>query len=329
MSDSRRCAILLVSWNARDHLARCLRALAALDPPTAHEIIVVDNASNDGSADMVATDFPAVHLLRADTNLGFAAAVNAGRSAATADALLLLNTDTEALPDSVDRLLTVLHADASLGAVTGRLVDAVPDGVTGGATGGGTTDSDGERRVMPQRDFHIRRFPTLTTWAVDLLLIDKLWPGNPETRRYLARDLDPDRPADVEQPAAACLLIRTRLFDDLGGLDAGFHPAWFEDVDFCQRVARAGFRIRYEPSAVFVHRGGVAMDRLGLAAFSRIWYRNLTRYARKHHGRTGAASVTLLIVAGMCLRMAVSLLRGDRAALAAYAGVLAQTVRAR
>lgn len=295
-------SILIVNWHARDPLARNLAALAH----SPFEVIVVDNASDDGSAEMVARDFPGVRLLRESTNHGFAGGVNLARRAASSDRLLLLNPDIEATTEAIDALARALDADPRIGAVGGRLVN--PDGT-------------------PQHGFNIRRFPTLASIAVDLLLIDHLWPDNPASRRYLARDLRDDEPADVEQPAAACLMVRAAAFDALHGLDEQFYPAWFEDVDFCRRLRDAGYRIRYEPRARFVHHGGIAMRTLGTGPFARIWYRNLTRYVRKEHGAAAAVLVRMLIAVGMLLRVTISLARGDRDSARAYWSVLPASFR--
>jgi N-acetylglucosaminyl-diphospho-decaprenol L-rhamnosyltransferase len=325
-----RISILIVNWNARDPLGRCLRSLAPLlagsetaaaasETPFQIEAIVLDNASSDRSADMVAREFPLVRLLREPENQGFAGGVNRARRVATGDLLLLLNPDIELetpfqsgdgsgardASDAIETLARVFETDVDghIGAVGGRLIN--PDGT-------------------PQHGFNIRRFPTLGSIAADLLLVDHFWPGNPATRRYLARDVPDTEAADVDQPAAACLMVRASLFDALGGLDEQFHPAWFEDVDFCRRIRAAGFRIRYEPRATFVHHGGVAMRTLGVGAFSRIWYRNLEAYVAKHHGAAARILVKVLIAAGMLLRIAAALLRGDREAARGYWSVLAR-----
>jgi N-acetylglucosaminyl-diphospho-decaprenol L-rhamnosyltransferase len=321
--ETKRVSILIVNWNARDPLARCLRSLTSGPPSpspernaparseTPFQIIVLDNASHDGSADMVARDFPHVQLLRQTENHGFAGGVNRARRAATGDTLLLLNPDIEVAdvatvtpataPDAIATLADTLERDPRIGAVGGRLVN--PDGT-------------------PQHGFNIRRFPTIASIAADLLLIDHLWPNNPATRRYAARDLADAEPADVDQPAAACLMVRASLFDSLGGLDEQFQPAWFEDVDFCRRIHAAGFRIRYEPRATFRHHGGIAMRALGVGAFSKIWYRNLERYVKKHHGAGARIVVKALIAIGMLLRIVISLARGDPEAARAYWSVL-------
>jgi N-acetylglucosaminyl-diphospho-decaprenol L-rhamnosyltransferase len=297
-------SVVIVNWNTKELLLRCVEAVSGV----ARDIIVVDNASADGSADAVAVRFPEVSLVRLPENRGFAAGANTGLRRAGTDLVLLLNPDCLATPGAVERLAEVMAGAPDCAAVGGRLVDEAG---------------------RPQQGFNVRRFPTLATWAADLLLVDQVWRGNPVTRRYEARDLDLDgpEPVDVDQPAAACLLLRRDVVLGLGGFDEGFAPAWFEDVDLCRRLKAAGWRILIASDARFVHRGGEAMRALGLARFSEIWYRNLRRYVRKHHGRAAAAVVAGLVVLGMLLRIGVSAVRLDGPGLRAYARVLWSTLR--
>jgi len=259
-------SVLVVSWQSGAWLERCLRSI---DPAEA-QIIVADNASTDGSAARAAASAPHARVLALPRNLGFAGGVNAARREATAPRLLILNPDAAATPGAIGRLAAALDAAPEIGAAAGRLVDA--DGT-------------------PQRGFNVRRLPTLASLAADLLLVDHLWPGNPVSARYYARDLDPDVPADVEQPAAACLMVRADVFDRLGGFDETFWPAWWEDVDFCRRLLAAGYRIRYAPDATFVHEGGTSVGALGPERFARAYGVNLRRYVRKHHGAAAALAV--------------------------------------
>jgi N-acetylglucosaminyl-diphospho-decaprenol L-rhamnosyltransferase len=292
-----RASVLIVSWNARDQLARCLRSL---DPSTL-EIIVVDNASADGSVELVGREFAHVKLLPQSRNLGFAGGVNLARRHAASRYLLLLNPDARAERGAWDTLVETLDRDAGLGAAAGRLID---------------------ENGRTQTGFNVRRFPTLASVAADLLLIDHLWPDNPASRWYYARDLDPDVPADVDQPAAACLMVRAEAFDRAGGMDEQFHPAWFEDVDFCRRVHALGYRIHYEPRAVFTHTGGTARNMLGVGGFSRAYYRNLARYVRKHHGQVAELSVRGLAAAGLTIRGVAAALRGDAEQREGYFGAV-------
>ena len=295
-------SLVYVSWNARTHLERALEATRPLGLP----IVVVDNASADGTADWVRIRCPEATLVAADHNLGFAGGVNAGVRETATPWVVVLNPDILLTGEALDRLLTDAGGDARIAAAGAQLVGA--DGV-------------------PQPGYSLRRFPTLASWAVDFLLVDQVWPGNPATARYLALDLDRDVDQDAEQPAAACLLIRRAAFDAVGGFDTRFHPAWFEDVDFCRRLRDHGWRIRYVAGARVVHEGGIAMRTLGLGSFSTIWYRNLLRYADKHGSPATRFLVRPLLIVGMLLRIVFSLLRGRRADAGAYARVIRVALR--
>ena len=217
-------SLLIVSWNSRSRLQRCLGSL----PRTNVEIIVTDNASGDGSADMVAAEYPEITLIRETENRGFAAAINLAVQRATSPLVLLPNADVEIFPDAIDSLSSFLDTNPAYGAAGGRLVDA-----------------DGQF----QRGFSVRRFPTMASFAVDLLLLDTVWPNNPVSRRYHAADLDDRVTQPVDQPAAACLMVRRAALEQLGGLDERFYPAWFEDVDLCRRLKAAGWEIAFVAEA--------------------------------------------------------------------------------
>jgi N-acetylglucosaminyl-diphospho-decaprenol L-rhamnosyltransferase len=138
-----------------------------------------------------------------------------------------------------------------------------------------------------------------------MLLIEKVWPSNPWSRpnRLSAGAI----PGDVDQPAAACLMITRTALESVDGFDENFSPAWFEDVDLCRRIRNQGGRIRYEPQAKFLHHGGHSLAQLSRREFLEIFHRNQIRYFRKHHGIRAAARVRLLIVAGLLLRSGLSL----------------------
>lgn len=287
---------MVVCWNNREFLERCLESL-----PRESELIVVDNASEDGSADLVAQTFPAARLLRLGSNGGFAAGVNQAAALATGDYLLLINPDAEATPRAIERLTAFLDEHPTCGAATGRLVSMIEE---------------------PQQAFHARRLPTLGSVAADLLLLSRLWPGNPVTRRAEAADLDESRPGPIERSSSSFLMVRRAAFEEIGGMDVQFSPAWFEDVDLCKRLHDRQWDVFLVPNSVFRHIGGASVHALSRARQRRFYYRNLERYVRKHHGRLGAAAVRALLVTGMGLRVAASALRADREGVHAFAGVL-------
>jgi N-acetylglucosaminyl-diphospho-decaprenol L-rhamnosyltransferase len=300
-SASSTVSTLVVCWNNRDFLSRCLESV-----PAGSELIVVDNGSTDGSGDLVVERFPSARLVRLDQNVGFAAGVNRAAAEATGTYLLLLNPDAEATPRAIERLSSFLDEHADCGAAAGRLLSMTEE---------------------PQKDFHARRLPTMRSLAVELLLVKRLWPRNPITRRAEAADLDETVTGRIERSASCCLMVRRAAFEQVNGFDEQFTPAWFEDADLCKRLIEAGWSIYFVPSAVFRHMGGVSVRTLGRARRKRIFYRNMERYVRKHYGRTGAAAVRTLLVTGMGLRVAASALRADREGMQAFAGVLGGALR--
>jgi N-acetylglucosaminyl-diphospho-decaprenol L-rhamnosyltransferase len=287
---------LVVSWNNRAFLGRCLESL-----PKGSEIIVVDNASTDGSADFIAETFPDVRLIRLDRNIGFGAAINRAAAEATGTYLLLLNPDAEATPKSVDRLMEFLDEHITCGAAGGRLLSMTEQW---------------------QRGVNVRGLPTYGTVTADLLLFKYVWPSNPLTRKAEAAHITETSSQAVEQPAAVCLMVRRRTFDEVGGIDERFFPAWFEDVDLCRRILAAGWTIFFVPRSNFRHVGGSSVGTLSVSRTKRLYYQNLERYMAKHHGLMGRAITRSLIVTGMGLRASASALIGNGDGVRTYGSVM-------
>ena len=292
---------LVVSWNNRPFLGRCLESL-----PKGSEIIVVDNASTDGSPDFIAETFPDVRLIRLDRNIGFGAAINRAAAEATGTYLLLLNPDAEATPKSVDRLMEFLDEHITCGAAGGRLLSMTEQW---------------------QRDVNLRGLPTFGTVAADLLLFKYVWPSNPLTRKAEAAHVTETSAQAVEQPAAVCLMVRRRTFDEVGGIDERFFPAWFEDVDLCRRILEAGWTIFFVPRSNFRHVGGSSVGTLSVSRTKRLYYQNLERYMAKHHGLMGRALTRSLIVTGMGLRASASALIGNGEGVRTYGSVMRAALR--
>lgn len=294
-------SVILVTYNSSDCIAACLHALRAADD---WDVILVDNASTDSTADIAEKAFADVRILVNKENRGFAAAVNQGFEATESDVCVVLNPDVIAHAGSLDRLARCL----------------APEHI--GAAGGLLTESDG----LPQKGFIVRRLPTLMSAMAEVLLLNRLWPGNPINRRYRYLDFDYTQPREVEQPAGACLAIKRSVWKQLGGFDESFFPVWFEDVDFCHRLLQQNRKIMYCPEAVFQHAGGHSVHKLAFGDRQAIWYRNLLHYFRKHHGRTELLTLRAAVATGLVLRSLMSLCgvrpRGIslRQSLAAYFG---------
>ncbi len=275
---SGRVGAVIVTYNSRECVARavdsCLRE--------GMDVVVVDNASEDGTADALASR-PEVELVRNRENRGFAAAVNQGIGRLNTKCVLLLNPDAE---------LTT-----SCSALERELEEA-------GAAGGMLIGPDNK----PQAGFTVRRFPTAVVLALEALGINRIWSGNPANRRYRCLDLDLTKPAEVDQPAGAFLMIRRDAWERIGGFDERFSPVWFEDVDFCLRLKAAGYRIRYTPHAVARHEGGHSVSVIPDGASRLYWYGSLLTYVSKHFRAGQRRAVCSAVVVGGVLRMLAGVL---------------------
>jgi N-acetylglucosaminyl-diphospho-decaprenol L-rhamnosyltransferase len=278
-------SIVIVNWNSGAFLERCVHSI--LETARGCQIIVVDNQSEDGSLAFLDRLGDGIDTIRNRTNIGFASANNIGWKRSTRDVILFLNPDAEALPGSIAELALPLREDAAIWATAGKLVGA--DGA-------------------PQAGFNIRAFPTLGSVFAEAFLLDEILPFNPWTRRYRVSGFDFDSAQDVDQPAAACLMVRRAVLERLGGFDESYSPAWFEDVDFCRRLRTAGGRIRFVPGAPFIHHGGSSLRRLGRKEFLEHFHLNQELYFARHHGMRAAHRVRLLAVAGLRLRAMFSLI---------------------
>jgi N-acetylglucosaminyl-diphospho-decaprenol L-rhamnosyltransferase len=304
-------SIVVVTWNSERWIDRCLRAIPAACGAIQHEVILYDNASSDRTLSVAQALLPA-HILESKSNDGLAAATNRAIRASRGRYVFLLNPDCELEPNSLATLIEFLDSHPDVAAAAPLLSDA-----------------DGRS----QRDFQLRRLPTLLSFAAEILAFDKLMPKNRVTRKYRYRDLDLSVPQRVDQPAAAALLVRREVFDEIGPLDEQFSPAWFEDVDYCRRFAAAGKSLYVVPAASARHSGGASLEHVSFARFVDLWYGNMWRYARKWFSPARAEALRWLIIVGMLLRLPAALAgvahaeTGRRDALRAYVGVLRKAFR--
>lgn len=258
------------------------------------ELIVVDNGS---SGPLPLGPARLVHALDGDRprNLGFAGGANAGAAAASAPILLILNPDVLPEEGALDRLLEGFAAHPEAAGLVPRL-----EGTDG----------------RPQTSWQLRRLPSPLQCVLQTLPVPQ--PAGLPT--------EPPAGTAIEQPAAAALALRRPAFDQVGGFDAGFHPAWFEDVDLARRLRQARLPLLYWPAARFQHHLGSTVPRLGYGRFLWIYYRNLTRYLARHHGAIWALAARAALIPGMAVRLLLLPLRRPRRAVSrrdAAAGLLA------
>ena len=154
----------------------------------------------------------------------------------------------------------------------------------------------------PQAGFMVRRLPTPAALILEALLLNRVWPSNPVNRRYRALDLRPDMPGPAEQPAGAFLMLRRSVWEVLGGFDEGFHPLWFEDVDFCRRAMDRGYAFYYDPASVAKHTGAHSILPLAVEKRRIYWYRSLLRFTAKHFTPRAFRLTCVAVVTGSILR---------------------------
>ncbi|HUP03999.1 MAG TPA: glycosyltransferase family 2 protein [Bryobacteraceae bacterium] len=265
--------IVIVTYRSEAEIGACLDAVLR----SGAEIVVVDNASGPELAEQVRAR--GVLFIANPDNRGFASAVNQGVDALSCPYILLLNPDA-----IVERGLELLRAACDLPGSAGA--------------GGCLIGADGH----PQVGFMVRALPTPAALILEALLLNRVFRWNPVNRRYRALLLDVSKRSVVEQPAGAFLMFRRKVWEELGGFDAGFHPLWFEDVDFCRRVADRGYLLYFEPGAVARHTGAHSVSKIAVESRPVYWYASLIRYAAKHFRPTAFRAVCLAVLAGAAVR---------------------------
>lgn len=273
---------IVVTHNSAVWTERCLEALLA---QSGWEVLMIDNASQDDTVSRALRFAGQAKIYRNSVNTGFAGGVNQGVRLAGGDTLVLVNPDAVAAPGALDKLADSL-ARHNAGAVGGLLL--VENG-------------------KPQTGNMVRQLPTLGSALAELLLLNNVWRRNPWNRAYRCLDLDYTKPQEVENPAGASLMFPRRVWDAVGGFDEEFFPVWFEDADFCACVRKAGWKIMYEPAAVFDHGSAHSVKQISFYDHQVIWYRNMLRYFGKHYGPAQQAILRAGIFFGLMLRALLSL----------------------
>ena len=265
--------IIIVTYNSESEIGACLDAATK----TGADVLVVDNGSRDGSVDEARRR--SVRVIANRINAGFAAAVNQGFAELQTSYVLLLNPDA-VIQSTLEPLRQACDLPQSAGA-SGYLLDN---------TG------------KPQIGFMVRALPTPAALILEALVLNRLWPGNPVNRKYRGLNLSYKARIAVEQPAGAFLMVRRAVWQELGGFDEGFHPLWFEDVDFCRRAIDRGYALYFDPSAVAKHTGGHSIPRIAVEMRRYYWYRSLLRYSAKHFRSPVFRVICLAVVVGSILR---------------------------
>jgi GT2 family glycosyltransferase len=239
----------------------CLRSLLSQQVEGGFEVIVVDNASADGTVEAVRENFPAVKVIANANNRGFAAANNQALAVARGEYVLLLNPDTVVPAGALGALLAVADQHPQAGALAPKLLN-----------------TDGSLQLS------CRRFPNPWAALFRNTILGRLFPKEPWTREYLMADWPHDEVREVDWASGAALLLRRAAIEQVGWLDEHFF--WgSEDVDYCKRLWEAGWRVLYTPQPAIIHRIGGSTDRAVLPTIYRrhaSWYRLYAKHFARH-----------------------------------------------
>lgn len=287
----RRVAVLIVNHDTVGPLRHCLDTLA---PGLAQglEVVVVDNASQDGSVDRVGRDFPAVHLVEAGGNPGFGAGVNLAAARTERELLLILNPDCFIAPTDIQTLAERFAGDSRLGFAGPRI--------------------DLESGAVDHAS--LRADPDPVGALLYILRIPRLLPQRTALNRYSLSHADYDTDQELMAGTAACLMVRADAFRQVGGFDESFFM-YGEDLDLCRRLRDAGFGGRYVPAAHALHLKGEASRKQSQRMLLE-FHRAMWTYYRKHEKQLHPAPMNWAVAAGITAlagaRLGVNALRREK-----------------
>jgi len=271
-------SIIIISWNTRDLLAQCLQSLQQAIQNIQAEIIVVDNASKDASAQYVANHFPDVCLIRNDCNRGFAAANNQGYAVSKGRCILFLNPDTIVHKGSLQSMVHLLDSEDKMGACSCRLLN-----------------SDGS--VQP----NVRHFPSFRAMLQRYTIFKYFGLFESARAFYRMRGFAyNNKAAEVDQVMGAALMVKRAVLQKVGTMDEKLY-LYFEETDLCYRIKQAGFRVYFTPDGEITHLARASSSLLGSDKVQAMFFKSLFYYFRKHKGKGKTLVFSCVFKPGVCL----------------------------
>lgn len=273
-------SIVIVSWNVRELLRRCLESVlrGALESDLPCQVIVVDSASSDGSQAMVREAFPQVELVPCETNVGFVRGNNLGVSRSSGQLVLLLNPDTEVVGDALRQMVSYMDTHPAVGALGPCLLD--PQG-----------------RIQSSR----RRFPTVVTGFVESTMFQPCFQNSSLLRRYYCLDVPSQEEQEVDWVVGACLLLRREAWDVAGSLDENIFM-YSEELDWCRRCKSKGWKVIYLPSARVIHYEAQSSNQV--SALRHIYFNSSkVYYFRKYHGALAGELLRVFLLGTYVLQL--------------------------
>jgi GT2 family glycosyltransferase len=254
-------SIIIVNWNSREFLAQCLATIFATPRVLEIEVIVIDNASYDGSEAMVRNGFPAVTFIQGRENLGFARANNVAAGRAAGRNLLFLNPDTEVVATAIQRMV--------------RFLDAAPDA---GAVGCKLLNTDGSLQTSC-----VQAFPTVSNQVLDSEVLRRMFPRSSLWGTQAFLDVRA-APAQVQALSGACILVRREASLAVGHFTEDYFM-YAEDIDLCFKLQKAGLRNYYLGDVCVIHHGGQSSGASSESQFGNVLMReSIAKFLHLHRG---------------------------------------------
>jgi GT2 family glycosyltransferase len=280
-------SVIILNWNAREWLERSIGSALSQDVGArSFEVILVDNASSDGSAQFAQELFPQITILAMDENLGFAAGNNVGIDASRGDVVLLLNPDTITHPGAFSALLDFMEAHPECGIAGPKLLNK-----------------------DDTLQYSCRHFATLEAGFFRNTPLGRLFPKNRATRDYLMKDVSHDEAMLVDWVSGAAMVIRREVIEAIGALDEEYFM-YVEDVDLCYRAKQADWQTWYAPDGVITHAIAQSSNknpRPMIIAF----HKSMFRFFRKHYlGKLYPGWLTPIVAAGLAVRVGLVIALG-------------------
>lgn len=276
-----RVSVVIVSFRSRAPLAECLESLQACARRVALQVVVVDNASGDGTVEWLRESHPEIEVIANPDNRGFTRGVNQGLTQSRGDYLFVLNPDCAVTPESLECLIAVLEANPAVAAAAPQLLDS---------------------QAVPARS--CGRFPDLWTLFCDHLGLAQSFPNSALFGGYKYGGREMRSLGRVDWASGAALLIPRRAYRQVGGLDEKIFM-YMEEVDWCRRAARAGLCVWYVPEARIVHHGQHSSRQvLGQTYLHNL--RSRVYYFRKHHGAVAAWAAKAILLSSLVFKWCVA-----------------------
>jgi len=281
-------SVIIVTWNSSRDITDCLNSVFSQKLDNI-EVIIIDNASQDDTVELLTNRPEQVTFIYNGRNLGFARAVNQGLSAATGEYFIILNPDTIIQPDAVKRMLLLMDYDLRIGALGPQLLN-----------------TDGT--VQPS----CREFPRPVHLFYEFTGLSKIFPRHRQFGSWRMGYFDHQSSREVDQPMGACLMLRRTAIEQIGPMDAANFPMFFNEVDWCYRLKQKGWKVVFSPEAQVIHLQGVSIKKARLA-MTVSSHRSLAAFFGKHYpGKVSTFLAKLALLIALPFRLAFQSLKTNR-----------------